>query len=249
MQQPHMLWSEGDDELHEKANETIRRHLLWSHRVNWEGTQLGKELTKPKETPVRKTVLPATSFGNLNDYGCVICSSDLKRTTVSCLYPCLHRFCYGCILRWLKVKARCPLCLETPQKLLFSIQSSSLFKENDLDHKSPSSRRQKLRNDVHRQGDNSFYASQDSNTVYQETLRGTRRQRDFVLQRAERLKLSRKTEIENSQSSKVSPPLRTDRVVAFLLHHCFQFLSFEFSSNEEFIILANSFNILQNGLD
>ncbi|EME31809.1 uncharacterized protein Gasu_08870 [Galdieria sulphuraria] len=82
MQQPHMLWSEGDDELHEKANETIRRHLLWSHRVNWEGTQLGKELTKPKETPVRKTVLPATSFGNLNDYGCVICSSDLKRTTV-----------------------------------------------------------------------------------------------------------------------------------------------------------------------
>ncbi|GJQ08306.1 hypothetical protein GpartN1_g97.t1 [Galdieria partita] len=190
MEKSITFWSEGDEELQEKVNETIRRHLLWSRRVNWEGTQLVRGWTKPKETLVRKAVLLASKFGNLKEYGCVICSLELKRSTVSCLYPCLHRFCYGCILKWLKVKLCCPLCLVTPEKLLFSIQSSNLFKETDIVPKASSSFKHC---DLQRGERGPLNASNDSSTISGETLRGIRRQRDLVLVREERLKFSRKS--------------------------------------------------------
>lgn len=150
-----------------------------------------------RKIPVRKTLLPATKFENLQEYGCVICSSELNRSTVSCLYPCLHRFCYNCILKWLKVKSSCPLCLVTPTKLLYSIQSSSLFKETKLQHEFPNGDLRREGNHMRRLEEADIIPeSQDTNEAYQQTLRGSRRQQELIVQREERLKLARQCKVE-----------------------------------------------------
>jgi hypothetical protein len=190
MQSPksNVVWREGDEELHNKVNETIRRHLLWSRRVNWEGVQ-----SKPLKRPLRKSVLPATKFENLQEYGCVICSSELNRSTVSCLYPCLHRFCYGCILKWLKLKQTCPLCLATPEKLFFSIQNSKFYKETDL---SCNNSRDLEKSETRYPAVDEFvYAPQESTSVHQQIVLGARRQREFIVEREERVKLTRKSTV------------------------------------------------------
>ncbi|GAB0205146.1 E3 ubiquitin-protein ligase Topors-like [Grus japonensis] len=43
--------------------------------------------------------------------------------------PCLHRFCYACILRWADSKPECPLCKRRVQSIVHSVQADDDFKE------------------------------------------------------------------------------------------------------------------------
>eukprot|EP00871_Galdieria_phlegrea_P002466 jgi/Galph1/321/GphlegSOOS_G5140.1 len=133
-------WREGDEEVHAQVNETIRRHMLWARRLPWNSGDPFVNSFTPKPPVISKCAIPAAKFENLNEYDCVICSADFSTSTVSCLFPCLHRFCYKCIVEWLKQRTVCPLCQRTPEKLICSIQDACLFQKTgvkeDLDKNS-----------------------------------------------------------------------------------------------------------------
>ncbi|KAK4816699.1 hypothetical protein QYF61_020583 [Mycteria americana] len=43
--------------------------------------------------------------------------------------PCLHQFCYGCILRWAGSKPECPLCKRRVQSIVHSVRADDDFEE------------------------------------------------------------------------------------------------------------------------
>ncbi|NXW47885.1 TOPRS ligase, partial [Nyctiprogne leucopyga] len=43
--------------------------------------------------------------------------------------PCLHQFCYGCILRWANSKPECPLCKRRVQSILHLVKADDDFEE------------------------------------------------------------------------------------------------------------------------
>uniref|UniRef100_A0A8C3PIG2 RING-type E3 ubiquitin transferase n=1 Tax=Calidris pygmaea TaxID=425635 RepID=A0A8C3PIG2_9CHAR len=55
-------------------------------------------------SPAQRTQSMATEL----DDRCPICLDSWEEP--SHLMPCLHRFCYRCILRWAQSKPECPLC-------------------------------------------------------------------------------------------------------------------------------------------
>ncbi|XP_050768616.1 uncharacterized protein LOC127027143 [Gymnogyps californianus] len=44
--------------------------------------------------------------------------------------PCLHQFCYPCILRWAENKPECPLCKREVTSILHSVQGDDNFEEH-----------------------------------------------------------------------------------------------------------------------
>ncbi|CAM9120298.1 unnamed protein product [Bubo scandiacus] len=54
---------------------------------------------------------------------CPICRHD--RGDVAYAMPCCHRFCLGCILRWMQMKPECPLCRGLVDFVQFSGQGRS----------------------------------------------------------------------------------------------------------------------------
>lgn len=46
----------------------------------------------------------------LEDSECCICLSVYNEGAELCMLPCNHRFHYGCLSRWLRINATCPLC-------------------------------------------------------------------------------------------------------------------------------------------
>uniref|UniRef100_A0A8C6IYG7 RING-type E3 ubiquitin transferase n=1 Tax=Melopsittacus undulatus TaxID=13146 RepID=A0A8C6IYG7_MELUD len=50
----------------------------------------------------------ARGVGREEETCCPICLDSL--VDVSYVMPCLHQFCYTCILRWVESKPECPLC-------------------------------------------------------------------------------------------------------------------------------------------
>uniref|UniRef100_A0A8D0FXU1 E3 ubiquitin-protein ligase Topors n=1 Tax=Strix occidentalis caurina TaxID=311401 RepID=A0A8D0FXU1_STROC len=43
--------------------------------------------------------------------------------------PCVHRFCYRCILRWAETKPECPLCKRRVQSIVHSVRADDDFEE------------------------------------------------------------------------------------------------------------------------
>ena len=43
--------------------------------------------------------------------------------------PCLHQFCYPCIVRWAESKPKCPLCKRRVQSIVHSVRADDDFKE------------------------------------------------------------------------------------------------------------------------
>jgi hypothetical protein len=68
----------------------------------------------------------------LSQEDCAICLSPITRSQLAFLVPCLHRFCYHCIRRWLHTApagagaGRCPLCKARAQSLVYSLFSQVL---------------------------------------------------------------------------------------------------------------------------
>ncbi|XP_074785962.1 E3 ubiquitin-protein ligase Topors-like [Athene noctua] len=65
-----------------------------------------------------------------SEWSCPICGETQDGTAYA--FPCLHQFCRGCIVRWAKRKASCPLCRQTVQSVISSVRSEEDFLEMTL---------------------------------------------------------------------------------------------------------------------
>ncbi|GAB0204956.1 E3 ubiquitin-protein ligase Topors-like [Grus japonensis] len=59
---------------------------------------------------------------------CPICLDSWEEA--SYVMPCLHQFCYTCILRWAESKPECPLCKRRVSSILHSVQKDDDFEEH-----------------------------------------------------------------------------------------------------------------------
>ena len=62
-----------------------------------------------------------------SEWSCPICGET--RDGAAYATPCLHRFCLGCIVRWAKRKASCPLCRQTAKSVVYSVRAEEDFLE------------------------------------------------------------------------------------------------------------------------
>ncbi|XP_066847357.1 E3 ubiquitin-protein ligase Topors-like [Anser cygnoides] len=61
------------------------------------------------------------------DVTCPVCQGTPKEPSV--VSPCQHQFCLGCIMRWAKRSANCPLCRQDITSIRYSIWSEDDFLE------------------------------------------------------------------------------------------------------------------------
>ncbi|KAM8983631.1 uncharacterized protein PRD47_019570 isoform 1-T1 [Ara ararauna] len=59
---------------------------------------------------------------------CPICLGSWK--DISYVMPCLHQFCYQCILQWAETKPECPLCKRRIQSILHSMRADDDYVEH-----------------------------------------------------------------------------------------------------------------------
>lgn len=59
---------------------------------------------------------------------CPICLGSWEE--ISYVMPCLHQFCYQCILQWAEIKPECPLCKRRIQSILHSVQADDDYIEH-----------------------------------------------------------------------------------------------------------------------
>ncbi|VDM30323.1 unnamed protein product [Hydatigera taeniaeformis] len=64
------------------------------------------------------------------DDDCAICRD--RKVNQSYLLPCMHTYCFQCILQWVRINPTCPLCKALVWKIIHSINSDSNFKEYDI---------------------------------------------------------------------------------------------------------------------
>ncbi|XP_071887638.1 uncharacterized protein [Anas platyrhynchos] len=64
------------------------------------------------------------------DVTCPVCQGAPKEP--SYVLPCLHRFCFGCIMRWAKRSSTCPLCRQRITSIRYSIWAEDDFLEVQL---------------------------------------------------------------------------------------------------------------------
>nr|CDS18282.1 transcriptional activator [Echinococcus granulosus] len=75
------------------------------------------------------TAIILTTDSNADD-DCAICRD--RKVNQSYLLPCMHTYCYQCILQWVRINPTCPLCKALVQKIIHSINSDNNFKEYDI---------------------------------------------------------------------------------------------------------------------
>ncbi|XP_062457433.1 E3 ubiquitin-protein ligase Topors-like, partial [Rhea pennata] len=61
------------------------------------------------------------------DATCPICLDTLD--DIAYVKPCFHKFCFGCVLRWSKTKAECPLCKQVFQSILHTVLAEDDYQE------------------------------------------------------------------------------------------------------------------------
>uniref|UniRef100_A0A8B9UM19 Transmembrane protein 107 n=1 Tax=Anas zonorhyncha TaxID=75864 RepID=A0A8B9UM19_9AVES len=64
------------------------------------------------------------------DVTCPVCQGAPKEPSYT--LPCLHRFCFGCIMRWAKRSSTCPLCRQRITSIRYSIWAEDDFLEVQL---------------------------------------------------------------------------------------------------------------------
>ena len=64
------------------------------------------------------------------DEDCAICRD--RKVNLSYILPCMHTYCFKCILQWVRIKAICPLCKAIVNKIIHSIKSDTNYKEYDV---------------------------------------------------------------------------------------------------------------------
>ncbi|ALJ84463.1 ubiquitin E3 ligase ICP0 [Felid alphaherpesvirus 1] len=61
---------------------------------------------------------------------CPICLDPMNDLTFT--MPCLHKFCYSCLSRWVGLNNKCPLCKTSVTSLIHSIEDDKIFEETKL---------------------------------------------------------------------------------------------------------------------
>ncbi|KAK4816611.1 hypothetical protein QYF61_018662 [Mycteria americana] len=85
----------------------------------------GSSLSSPAPpSPPQHVESMATELENR----CPICLDSWEEA--SYVMPCLHQFCYECILRWAESKPECPLCKRRVSSILHSVQEDDDFEEH-----------------------------------------------------------------------------------------------------------------------
>ena len=64
------------------------------------------------------------------DNRCPICLDSWEEA--SYVMPCLHQFCYACIVRWAESKPECPLCKRRIVSIVHSVRADDDFEEDVL---------------------------------------------------------------------------------------------------------------------
>uniref|UniRef100_A0A8C4TU01 RING-type E3 ubiquitin transferase n=1 Tax=Falco tinnunculus TaxID=100819 RepID=A0A8C4TU01_FALTI len=59
---------------------------------------------------------------------CPICLDSWKEA--SYILPCLHQFCYLCIVQWAESKHECHICRRRVRSILHSVQADNSFEEH-----------------------------------------------------------------------------------------------------------------------
>ncbi|KAM7536293.1 hypothetical protein Aperf_G00000085627 [Anoplocephala perfoliata] len=72
---------------------------------------------------------PLTSGLNAED-DCAICRD--RKVNQSYLVPCMHTYCFECILRWVRINPTCPLCKANALKIIHSINSDTDYGEYEI---------------------------------------------------------------------------------------------------------------------
>uniref|UniRef100_A0A8B9GIK9 RING-type E3 ubiquitin transferase n=1 Tax=Amazona collaria TaxID=241587 RepID=A0A8B9GIK9_9PSIT len=75
--------------------------------------EAGSSSTSPAPS---KPLQPVESMAMELEDRCPICLDSCEK--ISYVMPCLHHFCYRCILRWAETKPECPLCKRRIQSIL-----------------------------------------------------------------------------------------------------------------------------------
>uniref|UniRef100_A0A8B9Z1T2 E3 ubiquitin-protein ligase Topors n=1 Tax=Buteo japonicus TaxID=224669 RepID=A0A8B9Z1T2_9AVES len=70
---------------------------------------------------------PVRGRGSMSLDHCPICLGSWEEA--SFVMPCLHRFCYPCILRWAESKPECPLCKRRILSILHSVRADDDYME------------------------------------------------------------------------------------------------------------------------
>ncbi|VUZ41402.1 unnamed protein product [Hymenolepis diminuta] len=101
------------------------------------GGGIPEEEDTTNTSPDNQTTSNNCSDGIDPDDECVICRD--RKVNQSFLIPCMHTYCYQCILRWVRINPTCPLCKATAQKIIHSINSDTDFREYEIrSHQPPS---------------------------------------------------------------------------------------------------------------
>uniref|UniRef100_A0A8C0BT45 RING-type E3 ubiquitin transferase n=1 Tax=Buteo japonicus TaxID=224669 RepID=A0A8C0BT45_9AVES len=79
----------------------------------------------PPGSPLQETSARRQDMATEGEWSCPICCDD--QGDIAYVSPCLHRFCLGCALRWVRQKPNCPLCRSGATAILFSVQSEDDF--------------------------------------------------------------------------------------------------------------------------
>ena len=70
------------------------------------------------------------SMGTELENRCPICLDSWEGA--SYVVPCLHQFCYTCILRWAESKPECPLCKRRVSSIVHSVRADDDFAEHAI---------------------------------------------------------------------------------------------------------------------
>nr|ADD38534.1 Trans-acting transcriptional protein ICP0 [Lepeophtheirus salmonis] len=68
---------------------------------------------------------------------CTVCLEVPPRRNRSFGDPCLHVYCFQCLLEWSKVKKECPQCKTILSAIIYDVESNSVFKMHQLSSPPP----------------------------------------------------------------------------------------------------------------
>ncbi|XP_054373878.1 uncharacterized protein LOC129047023 [Molothrus ater] len=94
-------------------------------RVKLADTMLVKGTT---HNPSSSQATAEKSMATEMDSCCPICLDSLKE--ISYIFPCLHQFCYTCILQWAENTPKCPLCKRRILSILHSMETENDYMEH-----------------------------------------------------------------------------------------------------------------------
>nr|CDS25326.1 transcriptional activator [Hymenolepis microstoma] len=111
---------------------SVRRRLAHREEEDVTGTSPASQATNNNSSDGNSNQM--TNISDMTpidpDDECVICRD--RKVNQSFLIPCMHTYCYQCILRWVRINPTCPLCKAAAQKIIHSINSDTDFREYEI---------------------------------------------------------------------------------------------------------------------